>query len=161
MSLLESNIGLVLPIIAILALISLASSQPSRSAIILLLEAILIDVYIGISHGITSTIFGASILLSFFCLIIIGSNFYFEISFKKTSTKPPKLNIIISFILFFIFWYHIKDLFSATEFKERLYFLNLNYDGLSILIAGFALFAILASSLIIFDFKNPKSGDHS
>jgi hypothetical protein len=46
-------------------------------------------------------------------------NYYLELSFIKTDSNPPKLNIII----------------AAT------------------------LFAILVSSLLIFDLKNPKSGD--
>lgn len=161
MSILKDNIDLILPIIACLSFLSLISGRPSRSAIILLLQAILVDIYLGVTHGIASTVFGVSIMLTFFSLIVLGSNYYLELSFIKTASKPPKLNILIAIFLTVVFWRYIKDLFADGSSADRLYFLNLNYDGLSLVIAGFALFAILVSSLLIFDLKNQKSGDPS
>lgn len=161
MTFVQANIDVILTIIAILSVLSLASTSPSRSALILFIEAILIDIYIGIVHGITSTVFGASLMLTFFCLIVIGGNFYLEISFKKMVSKASKLSIAIFALSFFFFWHYVKELFFVVDQSERLYFLNLNYDGLSVIIAAFALFAVLVSSLIIIELKNPKSGDQT
>lgn len=158
---LKEHAGLLLPIVAVLSMCVLATNKASRCAIFLLFEAILIDIYLAAIHGITSVIFGAAILLTFFAMIAVGSNYYFEVSFKKTISKSPKLNIAIGLLLFFLFARYANDLFATPVEAERLFYLNLNYDGLSMVVAGFALFAILVSALIIFDLKNPKSGDQT
>lgn len=158
---LKEYADLLLPVIAILSICVLVGNKASSSAIFLLFEALLIDVYLAATYGLTSIILGASVLLTFFAMIAVGSNYYFEVSFKKTVSKPPKLNIVIGLLLFILFWRYAKDLFFTPLKTERLFFLNLNYDGLSMVVAGFALFAILVSALIIFDLKSSKSGDQT
>ncbi len=104
MSIIKANIEYLLPLIAILAFFALASSHPSRSAIILLVEAVIIDIYLALAYGIGSTVFGASVLLTFFCLIVFGGNYYLRKIVQKngieiTKTQPSNCDYFNGIIL--------------------------------------------------------------
>jgi hypothetical protein len=150
---------LALPLIAILAILALATPKPSLSAIFIFCESILIALHLAIADGLRSTFFHTSILLSFFSMIMVGSNFYFEISYKKTITKLSKFNLIMGSLLLSIIWAHInKFSFSRLSDIPSTQFFS-EIDGFTLVTSGFALFAMLVSALTIFDMKSSKPGN--
>lgn len=148
-----------LPLIVVLALLSLVSIKPSLTALFLFIQSIIINIYLAINFGITSSSFASSILLTFFIMIIIGTNSYFTISFHKATTQFSKTSLVLG-LLFLLLYVKMPAL--LPEFlmaQDRTSRLLAAMDTLSLVIWGFGLFAILMCSLLIFDLKNSKSGD--
>jgi hypothetical protein len=151
--------NIILSLIAIFAILALASYKPSLSALFLLAESILINIYLSLARSFDSVFLGTSLLLSFFATVLIGNNFYFETSFKKRTTKPPKANIALGTFLIIIFYANI-DKFSFAKLSDiplRQFISEL--DNLTLMVSGFALFSMLVSALTIFDIKNFRSGN--
>lgn len=156
MSLAPETTSIILSLIGLLSIGALASPKPSQSALLLFLESILINFFLALKYGPASTIFAASVLLSFFAMIAIGSNYYFEISLKNSVTRSPKLNAAIGALLLILFWQKIH-IFQIPQIENyNLEQSSMSQDSLSLVIALFALFAILVSALTIFDTKNSE-----
>jgi hypothetical protein len=145
--------------ISIIALAALACPKPSLSAIFLFLESILISLFLKELFGYMSTPFGASVLLSFISMIVVGCNFYLEISFKRSKIRMPKLNILFGLFFLIIFLKNIDVITLALIEQPQSMNDLIAYDGVTLIIMGFALFSILVAALTIFHIKNEKSGD--
>lgn len=157
MALIQENLLFILPIIAVLAVLVLASTKPSTSAIFLFFQSILINLYLALSFGLSSLAFGGSLLLTFIAMIVIGCNYYFELSFSRKLVNIPKFNITLGALLIFVFWQQVSNLISPVLETKAIEPIPLNHDNLFTLISGFSLFAILVCALFIFDMKNPQN----
>ena len=149
----------MLPVIGLLAVGVLISKKPKTSAILLFIQSIGISIFLGLSQGITSSALGTAILLSFFTMIVIGINLYFEASFAMAPTKLPKANMIAGLALIFIFINNMLPFLTENIKDKKIENIMFEQDIFIMIISGFSLFSILVSSIIIFEFKNPRSGD--
>jgi hypothetical protein len=159
MSFLTNEENFLLPVLGLLAAGTLIIKKPSLSAILLFLQAIGISFFLGLSQGLTSEAFGTSILLSFFTMILIGINLYFEASFTITHTKTPTVNLITGLLLIVIFINKIYPFLMQNIKHNKIDHYSFDHDIFTMIISGFSLFSILVASIIIFEFKTPRSGD--
>lgn len=145
--------------IGILAVLTLASPRPSLSGTLLFFESILITLVLIEAYGIDAVVIGVSLLLTFFSMLLIGINYYFEISFHRAPSRFPKVAMALGALLLMLFvknCVYLKELIPDHPNEGSLSFYE---DSFIILMIGFALFTILASALTIFELKNPKSGE--
>lgn len=157
-SLIETQIILYFAI-GLLAVLTLASPKPSLSALLLFFESILVTAMLWQAYGAESLILGVSILLTFFAMLMVGINYYFEVSFTRAATRFPKISLFIGTGALLVFIKNGGAIKDSTPEDVTINSLSFYHDNLSILMVGFALFAILASALTIFEMKNPKPGD--
>lgn len=151
-------INLAFLVLAVLAFLGLVSKKPAISAIFLFIQSVIINIILATVYGLSSPVLSASVLLSFFSMITIGTSYYFEISFKSAPVKSSKLNIIIGVALFLVFLKNI-DSFVIEKSSIIITRLSLGINYTFIIMVGFAIFSILVCALTILDMKHPKSGD--
>jgi hypothetical protein len=159
MMFLKENIpAMTLPLIGIFAVLTLAWPKPNASAIFLFIQAIIIDIYLFFAHGLTSIAFSAGLLLTFFAMMTIGSTYYFEISFTRKLAKIPQLSILVGAFLLILFWRNSHKFPMLPLIEEPLPEFR-PFQINTLIISFFALFTILFCASLIFDMKNPKSGE--
>lgn len=141
----------LLPAIAALAVGSLASPRPSLSANLLFLQSILINIVLMKDQ---SLVIGTAVLLSFFAMVMIGANYYLEVPNQKSKISSSKVNIFIGAAFIFLFWQHIEKFTPEASSNEHL--ATFAPSTMEILVAGFTLFSILVSAILILDMRTKR-----
>lgn len=148
----------LLPAVAILAVIALLSPKPSLSALLLLLESILINIIVVMNHKDNLNVAGPSILLSFFTMVMVGANYYLEMHDQNKKIKPSKLGMVVGLFSLIFFWQNTNNFFFPLTPERASEASVFKPDTVELLIAGFILFSIMVSAITILDLKNPKGG---
>lgn len=161
MTLSTETVSLFLPLIAALAFGLLFCRLPSLSGIILFIESLLISIVLGTHYGLASDSTGIAILLSFFALTIVGTNLFFESSFKTSLLKTPKLNILAGILLLLIFAWNILPLLADEKIAHAQEGMHMDKNTFNIIIAAFSMFSILVASTIIFELRHHDAGDET
>lgn len=130
--------------ISALGFLIILLNKSSHSALLLLVQAILIISYINEQY--------IMILLSLAIMVVAVINFYFEISISQIITKASKVKLIISGLFVAIVW-HFSDISIAIN-EQSLYLVADTNNIFYLAIFAFVIFAILVSTIITFDTKN-------
>lgn len=146
-------------LIAILALGTLVSKKASASAMLLFGQSIMINILIAKATNTNYGAFTASLLLTFFTMVMLGSNYYVEASFNQMTNKASKVSLIIGSFMVLIFLKYIDHYLPALDIEiSSTRAAALFPETKSLLLAGFSLFAILISALLIFDLRSNGNG---